>query len=263
MWKMGIPAFQVCGFGFSLNNLDPWDKIKYVSCTQEHTQAQAHQQLLSISATLTATIMRMRRVGVGALLSQVLVTELENISRDQMRSNLGLTFYSWYWFSNPCYKNTYFCNSAWFSPSRPWRFHTALGTWRFPPASKVTQPGTKTTYTGGTCSWKTDLVFSCSVLVDFDNPEKCQETCQADPACVGFTLVSPIKFVLQNLNIWNLNIRFWINFVRINLTTIVFFNLASSRRWTTENSDVISLACVLFSSLGQENPCQNCISGQK
>merc|ERR1712198_101136 len=68
----------------------------------------------------------------------------------------------------------------------------------------------------GDTTWDQDNIYS--VLVDFDSPEKCQETCQADPACVGFT-------------------------------------------WTTENSDVIPLACVLFSSLGQQSPCQNCVSG--
>ena len=159
------------------------------------------------------------------------------------------------------YTITYFCNSVWFSPSRLWRFHSALGTWRFPPASKVTPPGTKTTYTGGTCTWKTHLVFSFSVLVDFDNPEKCQETCQADPACVGFTLVSPIKFVFQNLNM-ELEYQVLNQFCKDQFNYCCC-NLVWSWRWTTENSDVISLACVLFSSLGQENPCQNCISGQK
>jgi len=68
----------------------------------------------------------------------------------------------------------------------------------------------------GDTTWDQDNIYS--VLVDFDNPEECQETCQADPACVGFT-------------------------------------------WTTENSDVIPLACILFSELGQETPCQNCVSG--
>merc|ERR1712055_48061 len=68
----------------------------------------------------------------------------------------------------------------------------------------------------GDTTWDQDNIYS--VLVDFSSPEECQQTCQADPACVGFT-------------------------------------------WTTENSDVIPLACVLFSELGQEAPCQNCVSG--
>jgi len=65
-------------------------------------------------------------------------------------------------------------------------------------------------------SWDQNDIYS--VLIDFENPEKCQEACQEDPACAGFT-------------------------------------------WTDENSDVVSLACVLFSNLGEETSCQNCVSG--
>ena len=53
-------------------------------------------------------------------------------------------------------------------------------------------------------------VYSYSVLVDFDSPEKCQETCQADPACVGFTLVQCFtnnSFNHPVLN-WLLNYQF-------------------------------------------------------
>ena len=81
---------------------------------------------------------------------------------------------------------------------------------------------------------------SCSVLIDFENPEKCQEACQADPACAGFTLV-----LFSN---WCRNILVYI---------------LSSYSWTNENSDVVSLACVLFSNLGEETSCQNCISGRQ
>ena len=46
-------------------------------------------------------------------------------------------------------------------------------------------------------------VYSYSVLVDFDSPEKCQETCQADPACVGFTLVQSFTKNLFNHPVLN------------------------------------------------------------
>ena len=78
------------------------------------------------------------------------------------------------------------------------------------------------------------------MLIDFENPEKCQEACQADPACAGFTLV------LFSNWCWNL---------------LVY--ILSPHSWTNENSDVVSLACVLFSNLGEETSCQNCISGRQ
>ena len=169
--------------------------------------------------------------------------------------------------------SSHFCNSDWSSPSPPWpshsppgtwwcppwqsslsppwRLHSPPETWPCPPASKATPPGIKTTYTGDTLDsanpeaiWK---MYSFSVLVDFETPEECQETCRADSACAGFTSVQS-KF-LPSSSCYEL--------IQIHVPI-----LKIKRRWTTENSDVIPLACVLFSDLGQDTPCQNCVSGQ-
>ena len=105
-------------------------------------------------------------------------------------------------------------------------------------------------------------MYSFSVLVDFETPEECQQTCQADPACAGFTSVQSKYFCFIYMEAFSFEKILKFSSVRIQPLQIHVLNLKIKPRWTTEISDVIPLACVLFSEIGQETPCQNCVSGQ-